>query len=67
MVVLSVSMGMRKMRHRAATADAPDVFTSVDRSRVSSYALKISITPALAAVSPKRDSGPCSNAGARPR
>lgn len=59
---------MRKMRKPAAAADAADVLATTGRLAVVSLAESSSaITPALAAVSPNRDSGACTSAGAKPR
>jgi hypothetical protein len=58
MVVLTVSTGIKKMRHTAAAADADTVLRPTLRLRVDSYeSIKVSI-PVLAAVSPNRDRGP---------
>ena len=67
MVVLSVSMGMRKMRKMAAAAEAPTVLTIGLVPLSSSTESKIVMIPVLAAVSPKRERGPCTRAGSTPR
>ena len=66
MVVLTVSMGMRKIRKRAAAALAAMVFSPTFKSLVDSRLFKAVKTPVLAAVSPNRLSGPCNKAGRTP-
>ncbi len=65
--VLTVSMGIRLMRQRAATPEAAIVLTATGNERVDSFASRTTITPVLAAVSPNRESGPCASAGSMPR
>ena len=66
-IVLHASIGMRKTRKPAAAAEAATVFTAAGRSAVFGLASHRAIIPALAAVSPKRESGPWKRAGPRPR
>ncbi len=55
MMVLTASTGISTMRKRPAPTDAATVFRGAGRSESSRSAR----TPVLAAVSPKRLSGPC--------
>jgi hypothetical protein len=66
MVVLNVSMGMSRMRNKAAPTDASTVLAATGRFSVDSKASRAASTPVLAAVSPKRLRGPCRRAGMRP-
>lgn len=59
---MSASIGVSVMRNVALAALAKTVFTRTGRSTLSSRAMM----PALAAVSPKRESGPWKRAAARP-
>jgi len=52
MVVLNVSIGIKKMRNRAAPAEAALVLAHTGRSLVESLAFMRASTPVLAAVSP---------------
>ena len=61
-VVLSVSMGEITMRKSAAAHEARKVFTAAGRFVFSRSAT----APALEAVSPKRESGPCMRAKETP-
>ena len=58
-VVFMASMGIKKMRKPAEAADAANVFTATGSVLVESYESSSANVPLLAAVSPKRDSGPC--------
>jgi len=65
--VLTVSIGIMAMRNRAADAEAATVLNPTAMSLVWSRLLSSVKTPVLAAVSPKRDSGPWKRAGRTPR
>jgi hypothetical protein len=67
MVVLTVSMGIRKIRNPAAAADAATVLIPTPMSLVESRELRSVSTPVFAAVSPKRERGPWKRAGSTPR
>ena len=66
-VVLIVSMGIKKIRNTAAEAEDATVLTPTPKSLVESRLFKSVRIPVLAAVSPKRDSGPWKRAGRTPR
>ena len=66
MIVLQASIGMSTIRKPAAAVDAARVLTPTGRFVVESKLSSRESVPALAAVSPKRDSGPWKSAGARP-
>ena len=66
MVVLTVSMGISAILKRPAATDAAIVFAKTGISTVISNASNAAMVPVLAAVSPNRDNGPCTNAGIRP-
>jgi hypothetical protein len=55
------------MRKQAAETLATAVFKPTFKSLVDSMEFNKVKEPALAAVSPKRDRGPCSSAGSSPR
>jgi hypothetical protein len=65
-VVLKVSTGRRTILKAPAAKEAATVFTELCRSRVDSKEFNAAIIPLLAAVSPKRDKGPCAKAGINP-
>jgi hypothetical protein len=58
---------MSSIRHAAAAEDAATVFTLTGNPLVLSNSSKSASMPELAAVSPKRESGPCTSAGPMPR
>lgn len=58
---------MMRMRNEAAATDAAAVLTDTGSRSVSGNSLRRVIVPALAAVSPKRASGPWRSAGVTPR
>ena len=66
MIVLQASIGMSTIRKPAAAVDAARVLMPTGRLVVASKLSSRESVPALAAVSPKRDSGPWKRAGARP-
>jgi len=66
-VVLKKSTGISAIRNTPAVKEAAIVFTATGRFLVASCVLSRLSMPALLAVSPKRESGPCTSAGVSPR
>lgn len=66
MIVLKVSTGVKIILKSPAQTEAQAVFTPTGNVRVKSYELSIASIPEFAAVSPKRDIGPCTRAGPTP-
>ena len=64
---LTVSTGIRKIRHPAAAPEAATVLTATGRSFVAATLSSSVRTPVLAAVSPNRLMGPWMRAGRTPR
>jgi hypothetical protein len=67
MVVLTVSIGIKRIRNNAAATLAATVLNPTFKFCVVSNESKNVNIPVLAAVSPNRDSGPWINAGNTPR
>ena len=65
-VVFTVSIGVRIIRKAAAARDAKTVCASAGRCLRYLFDLRSARMPTFAAVSPKRDTGPCTSAASRP-